>query len=77
MPETAEALGFGFGFDNLGNKREIVDAIGEQVTLERTEALRKVIVFLWRQVLVAEKDNLVIEKRLVELMVLFVTELSG
>jgi hypothetical protein len=31
MPETAEAFGFGLGFDNLGDKRKTIDTIGKQV----------------------------------------------
>ena len=74
MPETAETFGFGLGFDNLGDKRKTIDTIGEQVVFERSKSKRKIIVLLRRQILVAKENNLVIEKRLVNLLELLIAQ---
>ncbi len=65
VPETAEALGLILGLENLGDIRKIVETIGEQIILGWAEAEGKIIVLLWRQMLLAEKNDLVIEEGLV------------
>ena len=77
MPETAETFGFGLGFDNLGDKRKTIDPVGKQVVFKRSKSKRKIIVLLRRQILVAKENNLVIEKRLVNLLDLLIRHSSA
>ena len=68
MPETAETLGLGFCLDDLGNVRKAIHAVGEHVILQQTEALGKIIVLPRCELLIAEEQDLVIEKGPVELI---------
>ena len=77
MPEAAKTLGFVFGLDDFGYIGEAVEPVGKHIILQFTKTTGKVVVLLRRQLLIAEKDHLVVEQGLVDRRDLRIAEFRG